>query len=326
LDDLIIESNFTKNKNEQKKKSDRIIELLMKIKACPDTCSILIKIHGESLIDQIISHDCDENFLSQLENTIRELDSFKKTNLTLPNNNNKISKNYNSDSRLSGIKTKTNNNDDYNYNNNDKNISQNNQNKVYQFENEDYIEAANKCETNAKSEIYQATNQTNQINQIKNINPKRHQRQLSNIAGSRSDFENLILSGGDRRDYSTKNNTQPSCQRMRRSHSKSTLNASRNSKSRSKGKVDLFEDSVSSDAKFEQILRKYGGRQMSGKVFMNYSRKVGDFFDATLQKGGNSSLDLKDQSRKRSGSRGRSGNTINNSNTVSVSYSQNHNM
>ena len=285
----------------------------MKIKACEDTSSILMQIHGESLIDQIISPDCDHNFLSELENTINEISSFKQKNIIIPTNNN-------------NNKNTKKNNSNYNRNSNN-NINNNNQNQIYQFENDNVPAEIYNPETNRRSEDYPSLRKlsaaSNQINQ-RNSNKNTHIRQHSNISGSKSDLENLILSC-DQRIYSAKiNNKQASRENIRRSHSKSTLNVSRNSKSRgSVGKADFFEDSVGSEAKFEQMLRHYGGRQMSGKVFMNYSRKVGDFFDPTLQKGGNSALDMKDQSRKRSGSRRRSGN---NNNSVSISYSQNNNL
>jgi hypothetical protein len=269
----------------------------MKIKACPYILSILMKIHGEGLIDKIISLDCDVNFLAELENTVSEIESFKKNN-KLPNNNN--------------------NNNNTSNNNHVKNNNNNKQNKNYQFENEQFAEDLHR-ETNMKSEALPLMRKVANANQIQR-NPS-HVRQNSNISGSRSDLENLILG---ERNYSTKNNnTQASREMIRRSHSKSTFNVSGNSKSRSKGKIDFFEDSLGSEAKFEQVLRKYGGKQMSGKVFMNYCRKAGDFFDPTLQKGGNSALDSKEESRKRSGSRRRSGN--NNNNSVSISYSQNNN-
>lgn len=284
----------------------------MKIKACQDTSSILVKIHGDSLIDKIISPDCEENFLAELENTIGEIDSFKQKN--------------------SIITYKLNNNHNINQQNNNnwnpKNISNNKQHKNYQFEYEPYAEYAYNHETNKKSlEEHQAqlkipsSNQPNQTNQI---NPNTHTRQASNISGSRSDLKNLIFCSNAKNQSLKTHKTQESRERLRRSQSKSTLNASRTSKSRSKGNVDFFEDSVGSEAKFEQMLRKYGGRQMSGKVFMNYFRKVGDFFDPQLQKGGNSTLGLKEQGRRRSGSRGRSGSNVNN-NSVSVSYSQHNN-
>jgi beta-glucosidase-like glycosyl hydrolase len=85
---------------------------------------------------------------------------------------------------------------------------------------------------------------------------------------------------------------------MRRSASKSSLNLTKNSQSKSKSKIDFFEDIPKDEMKFEQILRKYGGRKVSGKVFMNYSKQRGEFFDPTLQKGGVSSLNVKDQLRR----------------------------
>lgn len=279
----------------------------MKIKACSDTSSILTQIYGESLIDKIISPECDENFLAELEKTISEIDSFKQKNVIPNSNRNK------KDSLI-----KKNNANKNNNNNNDNN--KNKQNQIYQFEKESENIAAEEYapDTNSKYEDYPSAGKIVQQTSQRNQRNPTHTRQYSNITASRSDLENLI-----QRNYSTKNfNTQPTREGIGRSHNKSTLNVSRNSRSRgSKGKVDFFEDSVASEAKFEQMLRKYGGKQMSGKVFMNYFRKVGDFFDPTLQKGGNSTLDLKDQSRRRSGSRRRSrGNTNNNS--VSISYSQ----
>jgi len=65
---------------------------------------------------------------------------------------------------------------------------------------------------------------------------------------------------------------------MRRSNSRSKLNIStRNSRSKSRTNFnEIFESNVE-DKSFENILRKYGGRQITGKVFMNYSKKKVNF-------------------------------------------------
>lgn len=277
----------------------------MKIKSCSDTSSILMKIHGENLIDKIISPDIDENFLAELGKTISAIDSFKQKNQIPITNMNNNSNNFN-----------------HNHNNNANSINNNNRTNIrehaYRFENE--LNSIELTDQNAESiPTMRKINSTIAKNQT-------HKRRYSNISGSRSDVENLILAD---RNYSTKNNNTQTSKDflMRRSNSKSTLNVSRNSKSKSKGKVDFFDDSLvsNSEAKFEQMLRKYGGRQMSSKVFINYFRKVGDFFDPTLQKGGNSALDLKEQGRKRSGSRRKSGSN-NNNNSFAISHSQHNNM
>lgn len=89
----------------------------------------------------------------------------------------------------------------------------------------------------------------------------------------------------------------------------SNENATRHSKSPSKSKVDFFDETMAcGDKKFEEILRKYsGGRKMAQRVFMNYSKQKGEYFDPTLQKGGNSVLEEKDlkNSLKRSASKRR---------------------
>lgn len=290
INNLILENNNSNNVNQQtKKKSDRIIEILMKIKACEDTSSILTKIYGDNLIDKIISPDLEENLLNEIEKTIIEIQSYKQNNVlpvsnkTDPNTNNKINNN----------KNKMNNNNYFNY----------------EFENDNFSE---RNENNNNINI-QSRNEF-PMRKIQNYNSL-HNRQASNISSSRNnDIENLILE----RNYSTKNNNTISNRGgMRRSNSKSTLNVSRNSKSRSKSKIDFFEEvNGGAEIKFEEMLRKYGGRQMDARVFMNYFKNRGGFFDPTLQKGGNSSLDIKDQHRKRSNSRKKGTN-----NSISISYS-----
>jgi len=81
MNNLVLESNNSNNVNQQtKKKSDRIIEILMKIKACEDTSSILTKIYGDNSIDKIISSDLEENLLNEIKKTIFEIQSYKQKN------------------------------------------------------------------------------------------------------------------------------------------------------------------------------------------------------------------------------------------------------
>ncbi len=103
MNDLILENNNSINVNQHvKKKSDRIIDILMKIKGCEDTSSILTKIYGENLIDKVISPDLEENILNEMEKTILEIQIFKQKNgLPTSNKNEPINNNNNINKYLS---------------------------------------------------------------------------------------------------------------------------------------------------------------------------------------------------------------------------------
>jgi len=257
-DELILENNHQSNRNtenQSKKKSDRIIDILMNIKSCSDTSSILMKIFGNDLIDRIISPNSDEELLNEIENTIFEINSFKEKNSIPSMNNQQFNKNSNKSN-----------------------------NKI--------------IDSNGNGNNSEHENHNQKFKKIPNYNSNiNHIRQPSNFSVNKSELENIIL----QRNYSTKNNNTASNRGLKRSNSKSTLNISRNS--RSKSKLDFFEEGSGSDTRFENMLRKYGEKSIDSKVFMNYSKKKGNFFDPTLQKGGNSSLDIKDHVRKRSNSR-----------------------
>jgi len=289
--------NLSKNSFSVKRRSERIVELLMKIKTCQDTSSILTKIFGSNLIDKIISQDLDENILNEIEKTVSEIESYKIANGITTNKE----------------EIEFNQKNQENPNQNQYQNNYNDNNREYRFENEDELsELSEYPNLNRKNNNVNYTPDIGPMKKIENYNTLQ-KRQLNQSSMGKANLETYLV---EKNNSTQNNNTNPSNRGMRRSNSRSTLNASRNSKSRSKSKLDFFEENMNTDAKFEGMLRKYGGMKIDGKVFMNYSKNKGDFFDPTLQKGGNSTLDYKDKQRKRSNSRKRG---INNS--VSISYS-----
>ena len=91
---------------------------------------------------------------------------------------------------------------------------------------------------------------------------------------------------------------------LKRSNSKYSINSINNtsklSRSKSKGKIDFFEDLNENPSDFQNVLRKYKGDREGYKVFKNYFNKIGGFFDPSLQKGGLSTEDLKRRTRPNS--------------------------
>lgn len=266
--------------------------MLTKIKSCDDTNKILIKLYGEDILNKIISPDLDENLLSNIENTIKEIDEFKKSHGDTYNKTKQNSINNNSNS--------------------------NNANNLYNKITPNFKENVYNNEFNRSNNFRKINNNNNSYYNINNLNTSNNNN--NNIRKENNSFytsENLLA-----RNYSERNLSKNNMKRNL-SNSRSTINIStkNNSRSKSKNKFEIFESNNSNelnDKSFENILRKYGGRQITGKVFMNYSKKNGQYFDASLQKGGVSSLDIKDLERtnmKRSNSR----KTIGNHSTLSIS-------
>jgi hypothetical protein len=74
--------------------------------------------------------------------------------------------------------------------------------------------------------------------------------------------------------------------------------------------------------KFENSLRRYMGSRDEHKIFKNYTKPYGSFFDPSLQQGGESKLRLDQLKKNRSKSKNKNKNLINKSNSFLLSSSK----
>jgi hypothetical protein len=300
---------------------------------------ILNKIYGDDILTKIISPDLDNDLLVNIENTINEINEFKKSNGFKYENIKEISD-----------QSKKLNEYEYEYKNHDRIYYNNNYKENYNCNENLFKNKYAKITPNVK-EIYE-NNKHNSINYRKINNNYNYNNNLNNRKENNSFYSSEALLArnnseshhNNNNNYNNYNNNYNNNNYINtsnqnsinysinrgnisgsgiiRTNSRNNINmniSTKHSKSKSISKsisnFDIFDTINLQDKSFENILRKYGGRQMSGKVFMNYFKKKPQFFDPPLQKGGISSLEVKDVDRlKRNNYR----KTIGNYSTLSI--------
>jgi hypothetical protein len=251
--------------------------------------------------------------LINIQNTIKEIDEFKKTHCNKYENNKRNTENKNIEKKNENeyvIKNQNQDKSNYqNYINND--VIKNEYGKITP----NFIET-NDIKYNSQNNYRKININTRKENSsfysskaLLGKNNSEHFNNNFNFNNNKNNFNNS--SNQNSINYSINKGNMVGLG-ICRTNSKNKINiSSKNSKSKSKSiyNFDNFDTIKTKDKTFESILRKYGGKQISVKVFMNYSKKKPQFFDAPLQKGGISSLEVKDVNRlKRSYSRKTMGN------------------
>ena len=301
----------TQNKNNNNK-PDRIIQIIMKIKSCPDTSAIISQLFGEDVLKRIISSDAEVEMINDLEQIISEIEVLKANNNI---NNNQI-KDYNLTDEKENIhnppnqriyNNKTNDNKNENYLNaplqKEKNFLNNNKHNLYE-----YSKNINKSNSKSNPTNYYENNIDNNnydINNNVNYN-KRNHLTTKDSSNKRIDYNTNPNSNNNNNNFDSlskhSNEFISENNLMKIPGSKSIRNLN---KSQSKVMLDEYKEERCENPNFESNLRNYrGSNNYNSKIFKNYTKKTSGFFDATLQQGGVSKLEY-DSRKKRSKSNAR---------------------
>lgn len=341
------ESNL--GKSDLKSKPNRIIEIILKIKSCPETSSIITQIFGDDILERIISPDFDNRLIDEVEQTIFEINQAKsiddkeKNDVYENYNNNYDSNNFMNNNDKNNTIQENDENYTYEGNKNDQNINfdnfpihnniqyhtlqpnqsinTNNKNKnLSSYRNKSNLESknyniGNNSKFNNKTENVNntLTNKKENCYEIPQISNNKSSNQLNNNSNQSYNLNhnrNNSLNGNFQFDflskYSIDLNTDKSLVKISGTKSIKNLNKS-NSKIFIK---DEIKEEMYNNPKFECLLRNYGDKNLSSRIFNNYSKKGGGFFDPSLQNGGVSKLSIDRRIRSKSKNR--------NSNDISV--------
>jgi len=261
-----------------KSKQERVYNIIMRMKTCPDASVIIPQLFGENIIEKLISTEVEMELIDELDNIVREIDELKMK----AGNNNTIQEkeeNYNeAENKETSHELLCDNNRDYEDEDFRNHKSILNRTYTYNALYKTKISAtklANECNVEKKEDQSERIiNMNNNLNSNKIFICKTNPNLKHSLYLMKNPNETLI------------NSTL-----MHNSRSKSNRSRNKNySKAHKNGLDDSRKECWDIPPKFEGILRNYGDRNSKGKIFFNFCRKASGYFDAPLQTGGASKL------------------------------------
>lgn len=271
---------------QNKTKANRVVDIIMKLNTCDDTCSIIKRLFGDDVEQRLSSCAVEEEFLSKIEESIKEIEELKSKELEMQSPN--VNEN-----------NKNNTSDHYEFNDYTDN---NNENKGPGWNPNTLIDPKQKNEQQNYHEKYNYDSLINYIpNKKSNYNSEQTITPLINKELSKKSLMKDTQSNSRRftppKKYEYYEQNQSHSNICRSKSKRKNLNKNTNSVYSNISNLNkiiagkILNSTGQDEYNFENSLRNYlkKGIKKSGgnhQIFKNHTTPYGNFFDPSLQKGG----------------------------------------
>jgi hypothetical protein len=269
-----------------KTKANRVVDIIMKINTCDDTCSIIKRLFGDDVEQRLSSSAVEEEFLSKIEESIKEIEELKSKEEEIQSPNANENNKYNSNDNYEFSDYTDNNNENQSSGWNPKAIvdtQQRNEQKKY---NDQY---------NYDSLINYIPNKRSNYNSEQTLTPLIKKDLSKKTLMKDTQSNSRRFTPPKKYEYYEQNQSHSN---LCRSKSKSkNLNKNTNtiySNISNLNKIiagKILNSTGHDEYNFENSLRNYlkkGVKKNDGyhQIFKNHTTPYGNFFDPSLQKGG----------------------------------------